>query len=108
MTFLKNNRLSDNLELWPLLALADRHLEHTNLVVANLTVARGLKAFQTLGIVAYAGRVDSWTNQFRTALPGMERVFRETPWRWKNDIRFCRVGMLQGFLGHEVGLRYID
>ena len=35
-------------------------------------------------------------------------MFRQTPDRWKSDIRFFRVGMLQGFLGHEIGLRYIE
>jgi hypothetical protein len=38
----------------------------------------------------------------------MEAQFRRTPHKWNDDIRFFRVGMLQGFLGHELGLRYID
>jgi hypothetical protein len=71
-------------------------------------VARDVKALESLDIAAYAATVAEWTAEFWSALPGMELVFNKTPWKWKNDIRFFRVGMLQGFLGHEIGLRYID
>jgi hypothetical protein len=33
-------------------------------------------------------------------------VFRQSPWEWKNDIRFFRLGVLCGFLEHEAGIAY--
>ena len=94
--------------IWQLLALDDSSLEKVDVVVLNLVVAKGIPALANLNIARYVRTVDDWTRQFRRVLPDMERQFRETPERWKNDIRFFRVGMLMGFLGHEIGIRYIE
>lgn len=97
-----------SLTIWKLLALDDGELERFDLVAANLAVARGIPALAKLNIAHYVGVVDEWTQRFARQLPDMERMFRQTPARWKDDVRFFRIGMLQGFLGHEIGLRYID
>jgi hypothetical protein len=94
--------------IWQLLALDDSSLEKVDVVVLNLVVAKEIPALADLDIARYVRTVDDWTRQFRQVLPGMEQQFRKTPSRWKNDIRFFRVGMLMGFLGHEIGLRYIE
>lgn len=95
-------------ESWQLLALSDRELEKVDLIVLNLTVARGIPALSTLDIEQYRRIVDGWTEQFSRRLLSAERSFHQTPSKWKHDIWFFRVGMLAGFLGHEVGINYID
>jgi hypothetical protein len=97
-----------SLTIWKLLALDEPELEKSDLVAANLTVARQIPALAKLDISRYVKTVDEWTQRFARQLPDMERMFTQTPARWKSDIRFFRVGMLQGFLGHEIGLRYIE
>jgi hypothetical protein len=94
--------------LWQLLALPDEELEQADVVVLNLAVAKEIPSLAKLQISNYVNVVDDWTAQFRRVLPSMEVQFRQTPERWRNDIRLFRVGMLQGFLGHEIGLRYIE
>jgi hypothetical protein len=94
--------------LWQLLALEDAALEQADVVLLNLCVAKGIPSLADLNIARYVRVVDDWTQQFARVLPGMEANFRKTPERWENDIRFFRIGMLQGFLGHEIGIRYID
>jgi hypothetical protein len=92
--------------LWQLLASDDLTLEQTDVVLMNLVVAKGIPALGDLDIARYVQVVDDWTEQFRRVLLGMEEHFHRTPSRWKSDIRFFRVGMLAGFLGHEIGIRY--
>lgn len=94
--------------LWQLLALSDNQLERTDLVAMNLAVAKEIPSLAELDIARYSRLADEWTSRFRQELPGMEQRFHTTPQNWKNDIRFFRVGMLQGFLGHIIGVRYID
>jgi len=94
--------------LWQFLALPDQHLEQADVVRLNLAVARGIPGLEDLDVEKYVSTVDDWTVQFRRELPAMERTFRATPHKWKNDIRFFRVGMLQGFLGHVIGIKYIE
>jgi hypothetical protein len=97
-----------SLTVWKLLALGQDELEQVDVVAANLAVAREIPALSRLHIPNYVEIVDDWTRRFAQSLPQMERVFEQTPWRWKSDIRFFRVGMLQGFLGHDIGLQYIE
>ena len=99
---------SDNATPWHFLALSDAELERTDLLRLNLAVAQEIPALADLDVGRYARIVDEWARQFARVLPGMEAQFRRTPEKWNNDIRFFRVGMLQGFLGHEIGLQYID
>lgn len=99
---------SDSSTVWQLLALPDDQLEGVDLVVANLAVARGLPALADLDVPRYRQTVDDWTTQFAANLPDWEQRFRQAPERFKNDVRFFRVGQLAGFLGHVAGIRYIE
>jgi hypothetical protein len=94
--------------IWGWLALPDRDLEQSDLAAANLCVARGIPALGDLDVCSRCRTVDDWTQQFVTDLPRMEQVFHRGPSRYKSDIRFFRVGMLAGFLGSKLGIRYIE
>ena len=52
------------------------------------------------------GAVFSWTDQFSRWLVSSEYEFRKTPYKWKNDIDFFRLGMLAQFLDQGVGIAY--
>lgn len=84
--------------LWQLLALDDAALEATDLVEMNLSVAREIPSLKDLDVLRYCHIVDEWTQAFRNYLPGAEKQFRNSPWKWHNDIHFFRVGMLAGYL----------
>jgi hypothetical protein len=90
------------------LSLPDSDLDQSDLVAMNLMVAREIPSLSSLDIPRYCGIVDQWTRQFASVLPEMEAAFHRTPAKWKNDLRFFRVGMLAGFLGHEIGIRYLE
>ena len=94
--------------LWQLVDQSDEELERTDLVAMNLIVAKGIPSLKDIDIEHYCRIVDEWTEQFRKELPDRERRFHASPQNWKNDIRFFRVGMLQGFLGSVIGIRYIE
>jgi len=94
--------------IWEWLALPDQELEKADLVALNLCIARGVPSLEELDIVSHCRTVDKWARQFSTDLLGMERGFHRAPVKYKNDIRFFRVGMLAGFLGRRIGIRYIE
>jgi hypothetical protein len=91
-----------------LCALQDDQLENTDVVVLNLAVAAEISALSGLHLELYDESVTKWTNEFADRLPVLERHFRAVPHHWKSDIRLFRVGMLQGFLGHEIGIHYVE
>jgi hypothetical protein len=95
-------------EVFHLLALDSTGLEAADVVRMNLAVARGIPCLADLDIGRYCRIVDGWTEQFARWLPGMEREFHRAPSRFKDDIRFFRVGMLAVFLGLELGIDYIE
>ena len=92
--------------IWKLLALDDTELEQVDLVLANLAVARDVRALNDLNISCYCQIVNEWTAQFREWLPSVETFFRKSPTTWSNNIQFFRAGMLQHFLCHEIGVEY--
>jgi hypothetical protein len=93
---------------WQLLALSDEALEQADIVEINLAVAREIPRLAKLDVDRYCRIVNDWTERFASQLPEMERGFAKTPWKWKNDIHFFRVGMLAGFIGQELGIDYIE
>jgi hypothetical protein len=94
--------------VWSLLALPDADLERVDVVILNLAVARGIDSLKELDVKKYTEVVDGWTRMFSRWYPEAERRnFRKAPERWRNDIRFFRVGALAGFLGSEIGTTYI-
>lgn len=94
--------------VWQLLTLGDDELERADVVELNLAVARAIPSLKDLDTERYRETVDQWAARFARWLPTAERGFRQTPWKWKDDIRFFRVGMLAGFIGHNLGIRYRD
>jgi hypothetical protein len=94
--------------VWQAAALGDDELEQADLVELNLAVAAGVPSLADMEPDRYVRAVDGWTSRFAAWLPGAEATFRATPSKWNGDVRFFRAGMLAGFLGHEVGLRYIE
>ena len=107
-TLTRSDRPPTPQSLWAWLALPDSDLEQSDLMAMNLTVAREIPSLSALDIPRCCNIVDQWTRQFASMLPEMEAAFRRTPAKWKNDLRFFRVGMLAGFLGHEIGIRYLE
>jgi hypothetical protein len=99
---------SQRASIWEWLAIPDQKLEECDLVALNLCVARGIPSLGDLDVVSRCRTVDEWTVQFATDLPRMEQAFHRAPGKYKNDIGFFRVGMLAGFLGSKIGIRYIE
>ena len=91
-----------------LLGQNEMALDTDDLVHLNLTVAQGIPALAGLDIGHYCRVVDGWTEQFTRWLPDVERQFHRAPSRFKDDIRFFRLGMLAVFMGLELGLDYIE
>ena len=89
-------------------ALSDHELAQVAVLELNLAVARGIPGFEDLDTVKYQRIVDGWANRIKAALPAGEMVFRQSPQRWQNDIRFFRLGQVAGYLDQEVGIVYIE
>lgn len=91
-----------------LLALDNPSLARVDPLVRNLLVAKSIPALAHLDILNYQRRADEWAAAIRDRLPAAERVFRQTPWEWKNDVNFFRLGVMCGFVEHELGIAYND
>ena len=89
-----------------LLALSEAELSRVDPVEMNLLVAKSIPALAGLDIPHYQRLADEWTDAVRGRLPSAEKVFRQTPWQWKDDINFFRLGVLCGFLEFEAGITY--
>ena len=89
-----------------LLACSDDELARVDPVVMNLLVAKSIPSLADLDIPRYQRQADEWAMAVQERLPGAEKVFRQTPWDWKNDVNFFRLGVLCGFLEHEAGIAY--
>ena len=91
-----------------LLACSDDELARVDPVVMNLLVAKSIPILADLDIPRYQRQADEWATAVQQRLPGAERKFHQTPWDWKNDVNFFRLGVLCGFLEHEAGIAYND
>lgn len=103
-----DSRKREAISVWQFLAMDEDELKRADLVAINLAVARGIPALNDLDVSRYCRIVDGWTRQFAAELPRLERIFHAAPERWKDDIRFMRVGMLAGFITGELGIAYIE
>ncbi len=102
-------RLKSTATVWEYLALPDAELERVDVAALDFTVARGLEGFRSLEADPYLQFIDAWTSEFSRRLPASEAHFRDKEQaRTKVDIRFYRVGMLQHFISHAMGMRYIE
>ena len=89
-----------------LLACSDEELARVDPLVMNLLVAKSIPSLADLDIAHHQKQADQWAEDVRRRLPSAERVFRRTPQDWKNDVNFFRLGVLCGYLEHEVGIAY--
>ncbi|HXG11591.1 MAG TPA: transglutaminase family protein [Gemmataceae bacterium] len=89
-----------------LLACTDEELARVDPLVLNLLVAKSIPSLADLDLPRYQRQADQWAEDVRQRLPAAEAVFRQTPWEWKNDINFFRLGVLCGYLEYEAGIAY--
>jgi hypothetical protein len=89
-----------------LLACSDDELARVDPVAMNLLVAKSIPSLADLDIPRYQELADRWAADVYRRLPGAEKVFRQTPWEWKNDVNFFRLGVLCGYLDREAGIAY--
>ncbi len=93
-------------EYCKLLRLPADALANVDPLVMNLLVAQSVPSLAGLEISRYERLADEWANGVRRQLAHVERVFRQSPHDWKNDVNFFRLGVLCGFLENEVGIAY--
>lgn len=91
-----------------LMALSDSELERVDIVEMNIAVAREIPGLEKLDYDHYRRIVDGWTEQFRRWLPTVEYGFQQDKAKYKDDVHFFQLGMLAQFLGHEVGIAYVE
>ncbi len=89
-----------------LLTCSDAEFARVDPLVMNLLVAKSIPSLADLDISRYQRLADHWADEVRKRLPGAEQVFWQTPWEWKNDVNFFRLGVLCGYLEHEAGIAY--
>jgi hypothetical protein len=89
-----------------LLACSNEELTRVDPLVINLLVAKRIPGLSDLDIPRYQRMADQWAEDVRQRLPKAEGVFRQTPWEWKNDVNFFRLGVLCGYLEYETGIAY--
>ncbi len=89
-----------------LLAYADKDLAQVDPLVINLLVAKSIPGLAHLDIPRYQQQRDEWAKAIGARLPAAEKVFWQTPWEWKNDVNFFRLGVLHGYVEHEAGIAY--
>lgn len=89
-----------------LLPYSDEQLAQVDPLWMNLLVAKSIPSLSNLDIHRYQRQADEWAHDVRVRLPAAEQVFHRTPWEWKNDVNFFRLGVLCGYLEHEAGIAY--
>jgi len=72
----------------------------------NLLVAKSIPSLANLDIAHYQQLADQWAEEVQQRLPRAEKVFWRSPWEWKNDVNFFRLGVLHGYLEHQAGIAY--
>jgi hypothetical protein len=85
---------------------SDAELGATDPLLLNLLVAQGIPPLSCLDISHYTTQVDAWAADLRRRLPRAEAEFHTTPWDWKNDIHFFRLGMICWYVDQVLGIRY--
>ena len=91
-----------------LLAHSNDELKLVDPLVMNLLVARGIPSLAKLNIFSYEQKLLEWSNAIRHGLREVEHQFHQTPWHWKNDINFFRLGYLCYYVDEVLGIRYRD
>jgi Transglutaminase-like superfamily len=91
-----------------LLAHTNDELKLVDPLVMNLLVAKGIPSLAKLNIFSYEQKLLEWSNAIRRGLRDAEHEFRKTPWDWKNDLAFFRLGYLCYYVDEVLGIRYRD
>jgi hypothetical protein len=91
-----------------LMALSNQELEQADILEMNVAVAREIPGLEKLDYDHYRQVVDGWTDQFRLWLPTVEHAYHQAPEKYKNDINFFRLGMLEQFLDRQIGVAYVE
>jgi hypothetical protein len=89
-----------------LLGHADEQLKLIDPLEMNLLVAREIPSLGSLNIAAYKQAADKYANDIKRGLRDAEREFHKTPWDWKNDLHFFRLGYLCWYVDVQLGIRY--
>ncbi len=89
-----------------MLVCAAEEFPRVDPLVMNLLVAKSIPSLAALDIPHYQRQADWWAEEVRRRLRGAEEVFWRTPWEWKNDVNFFRLGVLCGYLEYEAGITY--
>ena len=101
-----------NRKPWPTLdflpSLPNEKLKTVDPLVMNLLVAKGIPALADLDIERYAKLADRWADDIRQRLANNESQFHRMPEKWKNDIRFFRLGMVTWYADEVLKVQYPD
>lgn len=89
-----------------LLAYGNDELKLIDPLVMNLLVAKGIPSLANLNIFSYEQKLHEWSNAVRHGLHNSEHQFHETPWHWKNDLNFFRLGYLCYVVDEVLGIHY--
>jgi Transglutaminase-like superfamily len=88
------------------LPLPDEQLGQIDPVQLNLLVAKSIPSLADLNIGKYQLLADEWADGVRKLLPNAERIFRQDPAAWDNDIHLLRLSVLCQYLDETVGIAY--
>ncbi len=91
-----------------MLAYGNDELKLIDPLVMNLLVAKGVSTLAKLNIFSYEQKLSEWSNAIRHGLRDAEKQFHETPWHWKDDLGFFRLGYLCYYVDEVLGIRYRD
>lgn len=90
-----------------LIGLTDEQLVELDPLAVNLIVAKGTERLADLDICPYQEQVNTWAWDFANRyLPFWLTVFQDQPEFYNCDRRIFEVGLIQQFLGHEIGIKY--
>jgi len=89
-----------------LLAYSDEQLALIDPLEMNLAAAREIPSLSHLDIGAYKRTADTWANDVKRGLREAEQQFHDSPWSWKNDLHFFRLGYLCYYVDEVLGIRY--
>jgi hypothetical protein len=86
--------------------MSDGQLSVIDPLEMNLLVAKEIPALAGLNVFSYKLTADKWANEIKRGLRDRERDFHETPWHWKNDLAFFRLGYVCWYVDQHLGIRF--
>jgi hypothetical protein len=89
-----------------LLGYNNDELKLVDPLAMNLLIAKGIPALAKLNIFPYEQKIIEWANGIKRGLRDAENQFHQTPWHWKNDLNFFRLGYLCYYVDEVLGIHY--